>query len=87
MGMSPYRALKIKVTERFISKQNRMWRNEVNMRKRERTREKVNTLAYLNSNFESLLTEFPKMTEVGVVGEDRGAIAISPLYNSPRLVP
>jgi len=41
----------------------------------------------LNSNFKSLLTEFPKMTEVGVVGEDRGAIAISPLYNSPRLVP
>ena len=44
-------------------------------------------LLELNSNFKSLLTEFLKMTEVGVVGGDRGGVAISPLYNSHRLVP
>ena len=44
-------------------------------------------LIELYSNIESLLTEYPKMTEVGVVGGDRGGVAISPLYNSRRLVP
>ena len=44
-------------------------------------------LLELNSNFESLLTEFLKMTEIGGVGGDRGGASMSPLYNNRRLVP
>ena len=44
-------------------------------------------LLELNSNFESLLTEFLKMTEIGGVEGDRGGASMSPLYNNRRLVP
>ena len=48
---------------------------------------KLGCLLELNSNFESLLREFLKMTEIGGVGGDRGGASMSPLYNNRRLVP